>query len=191
MKKIFFFVALVSGTTMFQAILVLGLLFSLNGCQKDAPLRPDAQALNGDTKSPAESAAELYPFNLNVTLVDASNSESKSFGYIEFRQNPDTARIITLTTTLARLKPNHAYMLQRAVDPITSTACLSVSWLTLGLGLIPYSITTNNEGNAKTQLWRAVTSIARGTAFYIHFQVVDTESLQVVLVSDCYQYQVR
>ena len=41
------------------------------------------------------------------------------------------------------------------------------------------------------QLWRDVTAIPSGTEFDIHFQIIDAETLTVVLTSGCYQYTVR
>lgn len=135
----------------------------------------------------------LGPYNLDVTLFPSNLKDARigSFGFIKFRQNPDTARIITLDTYLNGLLPHHAYLLQRAVNPITDSSCSSTAWLTLGLGLVPQSIHTDAKGNGHEELFRAVTSIARDTEFHIHFQVVDSVTSMAVLGSDCYQYTVR
>lgn len=83
-------------------------------------------------------------------------------------------------------------MLQRAVNPITyNTGCSSIAWLTLGKGLQPQAIETDEHGNGKANLWRDVTATARGTSFHIHFQVIDATNLATVLTSDCFDYTVR
>lgn len=134
---------------------------------------------------------EMGPYNLDVVL----RGEGKYFGssgFIKFRQDPDTARIITLDTWVFKLTPDHSYLLRRAVNPISdSTGCSSTAWLTLGKGLQPEAIHTDEHGDGKANLWRAVTAIPRGTSFHIHFQVVDSITLAPVLTSGCYDYTVR
>ena len=130
-------------------------------------------------------------YNLDVLLN--GDAKEKQFGFIKFRQDPDTARIITLETSIKNLIPNHEYLLQRAVDAanVVDGNCTSSTWLTLGKGLTSQSLLTNAHGDGNESLWRAVTAIARGTSFDIHFQVIDATSMAVVLTSDCYQYAVR
>ena len=130
-------------------------------------------------------------YNLNVVLRADTKSSRQSAGYIEFRQDPDTTRIIELHTWVHNLEPNHSYLLQRAVNPITDPDCSSIAWLTLGLGLQPKEIQTDSKGDGHADLWRAVTTIARGTQFHIRFQIVDATTLSPVLTSDCYDYTVR
>jgi hypothetical protein len=127
-------------------------------------------------------------FNLDVTLWG-----NKSFGYLKFRQNPDAAKIIDLDILVHHLTPNHEYLLQRAVDAINVVDgnCTSTSWLTLGKGLTPQSIKTDNEGNGEEKLWRDVTAIPSGSTFDIHFQVIDAVDQSVALASECYWYKVR
>ena len=159
------FAAVLVGMAVFTAFFV--------GCKKDV-IRPVDQ-----------------PYDLDVKLFNSGKYSNVS-GFIKFRQDPDTARIIDLDTWVSGLSPDHAYQLQRAVNPIAdSTGCSSTAWLTLGLGLAPMSIHTDAHGNGHADLWRAVTSIARGAQFHIHFQVVDSLSLAPVLISDCYDYTVR
>lgn len=145
--------------------------------------------------TPDEEGVNKPPYyNLDVTLlpVDAKTSrDDLSGGFLKFRQDPDTARIITLDTWLYHLQPNHAYQLQRAADPIATGSCLSTTWLTLGMGLVAQSITTDGKGNGHETLFRNITSVARGTQFWIHFQIVDAVTQATVLTSDCYQYTVR
>jgi hypothetical protein len=130
-------------------------------------------------------------YNLDVVLN--GNAKQKQNGFIKFRQDPDTARIITLETGVVNLMPNHEYLLQRAVDAanVVDGDCTSTTWLTLGKGLVPQSILTDAHGNGNEELWRDITAIARGASFDIHFQVIDATSMEVVLTSDCYQYTVR
>ncbi|MGN6531750.1 MAG: hypothetical protein ACTHK0_08350 [Ginsengibacter sp.] len=94
---------------------------------------------------------------------------------------------------MARLIPNHEYLLQRAVDAINVVDgnCTSTAWLTFGKGLTPQSITTDADCNGEESLWRDVSAIASGSKFDIHFQIIDATSMAVVLTSDCYWYQVR
>lgn len=97
-----------------------------------------------------------------------------------------------LDTRVSLLEPNHAYILERAVNPIAdTTGCSSTAWLKLGLGLTPMSIHTDKYGNGEAHLWRDVSSVTPGTAFHIHFQVGDSVSSTPVLISDCFNYQVR
>lgn len=127
-------------------------------------------------------------FDLDVALRGG-----KSLGYIKFRQDPDPAKIITLDTWVTGLEPNHHYLLQRAVDAINMVDgnCTSTTWLTLGKGLVPQSILTDDQGKGSEEFWRDITAIPSGSTFDIHFQVVDAETMAVVLSSDCYDYQVR
>jgi hypothetical protein len=143
------------------------------------------------TSCKKENSCAFNPlYDLDVPLKSAGKSSGA--GFMKFRQNPDTARVITLDTWVTKLLPNHAYVLQRAVNPVTDiTGCSSTAWLTLGEGLQPKSILTNSHGNGNANLWRDISSVARGTAFHIHFQVVDAATLSPVLTSDCYDYTVR
>ena len=122
---------------------------------------------------------------------DRKERESDSFGHIKFRQDPDVAKIITLDVWVHGLLPNHNYLLQRAVDTNLDGNCTSTAWLTLGKGLTPQSILTDDEGTGQEDLWRDVSAIPSGSTFDIHFQIVDQDNLVVVLTSDCYQYTVR
>jgi len=146
---------------------------TVSGCKKDKP------------------APQQAPYDLDVVLY-SQEKNSQASGSIKFRQDPDTARLITLTTMVFKLSPNHSYLLQRAVNPITdSTKCSSTAWLTLGEGLQPATIHTDANGNGNANLWRDITAIARNTQFYIRFQVVDSATLAPALTSPCYTYTVR
>ncbi|MEO5592756.1 MAG: hypothetical protein ABIR15_06085 [Chitinophagaceae bacterium] len=139
--------------------------FILNSCTKDQLKDPE--------------------YNLDVLL-----SGGKSQGYLKFRQNADAAKIIDLDIKVSHLTPNHDYLLQRAVDSADNN-CTSTAWLTLGKGLTPQSIKTDNAGNGEEALWRDVTALPTGAKYDIHFQVIDAVSLEVVLTSSCYQYTIR
>lgn len=127
------------------------------------------------------------PYNLDITLKGTGNVK----GTIMFRQDPDTAKIITLDTKIEQLQPNHEYLLQRAVDTQIDGICTGTVWLTLGKGLATRSIFTNPYGKGSEELWRDISAIPSGSVFDIHFQVVDAANMAAVLKSDCYQYTVR
>jgi hypothetical protein len=135
----------------------------------------------------SNAKAETPHFNLEVVL----RGEGNSFGLVKFRQDVDPAKIITLETWVRDLAPNHAYLLQRAVDLVLDGDCTSTAWLTLGKGLTPQSIMTDANGEGRADLWRDITAIASGSTFDIHFRVIDAVTMAVVLTSDCYQYTVR
>jgi hypothetical protein len=157
-------------------------------CQKGVSNNKKLQSNDPTPESViAQTEAAVAPYDLNVLLRG-----NRGLGFLKFRQSPDTARIINLDTWLFNLKRNHTYLLQRAVNLITDpTQCSSTAWLTLGLGLTPQAIHTNNWGFGHELLWRDVTSIARGTQFYIHFQIIDSLTSETVLTSDCNTYTVR
>lgn len=155
------------------------LLFSFIACNKDV----------------SDCGVNTAPFyNLDVTLLPGTTKTDfgdHAAGFLKFRQDPDTARIITLNTWVFNLQANHSYSLQRAVDPISSTDCTSTTWLTLGKGLVPQTIDTDAKGNGHADLFRDLTAVARGTQFRIHFQIIDATTLETVLTSDCTQFTVR
>ncbi len=147
-----------------------------------------------DKNMPDEGVNTAPFYNLDVTLLPVSAKSGfgdHAGGFLKFRQDPDTARIITLDVWVVDLQPNHAYALQRAVDPITSSDCVSTTWLTLGKGLVAQAIQTDAKGNGAADLFRDITGIARGSQFRIHFQIVDLATGETVLASDCFQYTVR
>ena len=174
---------------MLKSAMAIAIFSTLYSCQKDLPAQQDPESVISGA-NPSSSASEPYHYNLNVILQN-NTGQGDSRGEIKFRQDQNTDRIIVLSTRVIRLLPNHSYLLQRAVDPIAGTGCLSTSWLTLGLGLQPQTIDTDNQGNGYAELWRDISSVAHGTAFYIHFQIVDATTSATVLSSDCYQYAVR
>ena len=138
---------------------------------------------------------ELGPYNLDVKLFSSQtkkfDSKISEFGFIKFRQDPNVPLTITLDTWVFNLTPNHDYLLQRAVNPITDNDCTSIAWLTLGLGLVSQPIHTDRFGNGMENLFRNVPASSEGTTSRIHFQIIDAVSLATVLTSDCDQFTVR
>ncbi len=127
---------------------------------------------------------ETPNFNLQVIL------RGEGFGLVKFRQPNDDALTVYLDTWVRDLEPNTSYLLQRAVDVNVDDCCTSTTWLTLGKGLVPQSITTDAEGTGRAELFRSVAAFPVGSEFDIHFQVIEEESGEVVLSSDCYQFTI-
>ena len=127
-------------------------------------------------------------YDLNVRLMGAKPNQA---GFIAFRQFPSETQFIHLYTFVKGLEPNTSYLLQRAVDTTLDGDCTSASWLTLGKGLDPQSITTNRAGFGQEELNRSVSAIPVGSTFDIHFQIVKESTMEVVLTSDCYEYTIR
>jgi hypothetical protein len=151
------------------------LALMLTGCARDtsAPvLRPQA---SWGPESPF--------FNLQVVL------RGDGFGLVKFRQPNDDATIVYLDTWVRDLAPNTGYLLQRAVDTTIDGECTSTAWLTLGKGLVPQSITTDENGTGSEALFRAVPPTP-GETFDIHFRVVNASTGAVALQSNCYQYTI-
>jgi hypothetical protein len=170
---------------LYAGILIAFFSLVIFSCQKEV-IKPQQQQEEFATTI---STANNPTFNLDVIL----RGEGNRFGHVKFRQDVDAAKIITLDTWVRDLEPNHEYLLQRAVDPINVVDgnCTSTSWLTLGKGLTPQSILTDDNGIGGEELWRDISMIASGSKFDIHFRVVDAATMNVVLSSDCYQYEVR
>jgi hypothetical protein len=153
-----------------------------------APAAPSASvatnvAASADT---APSASAEPPFNVEAIL------RGDGFGLVKFRQAKDpSANVIRLDVWVRDLTPNASYSLQRAVDTVLDGVCTGTSWLTLGQGLTPQSIDTDDRGTGRADLWRDVSAIAPGTGFDIMFRVVQRGTTNVVLQSDCYRYLVR
>ncbi len=187
LKNIFMKTKLLNAA-MFKNASIIILFFALFSCSKDNTLKEQSLSIKEVNKAlKAENSPQSVKYNLEVVL----RGEGNRSGHIHFRQNKDAAKIITLDTKVHHLEPNHRYLLQRAVDVILDGNCTSISWLTLGKGLTPQAIITDDKGNATEELWRNVAAIPSGTSFDIHFRVIDAVSSVVVLSSDCYQYAVR
>ena len=180
--------SLTTNALMIAATLLLG--FQLLSCKKSASTeeQPLLQANENNVAAQANSSGESQ-YNIEVVL----RGEGSRGGHIHFGQDRDAAKIIDLDTKVHHLEPDHEYLLQRAVDPINVVDgnCTSASWLTLGYGLTPHAIVTDDKGNGEDILWRDITAVASGSVFDIHFRVIDKLTLEVVLQSDCHQYTVR
>ena len=166
-------------------------IFNLS-CQKDSiqPNQKDKLKQLQD-EDLAAKAAKCKPHEPSFDLDVRLSGNGRGSGFIKFRQDPDEAKIVTLTTSLKHLLPNHEYILQRAVDVTIDGNCTGTNWLTLGKGLTPQTILTDAKGNGEEELWRDLSAVASGTVFDIHFQILDASSLEIVLTSDCHAYIVR
>lgn len=175
---------------LFSVLLTFIIFLFVPSCQKNNSAKDETLSAIMETatfkKKNAPTPASPH-FNLEVIL----RGEDKSFGHVKFRQANDATKIVTLDVWVRDLEPNHQYLLQRAVDINLDGNCTSTSWLTLGKGLQPQTITTDEKGTGREELWRDLSAVATGTTFDIHFRVVDAVTLAVVLTSDCYQYTVR
>lgn len=134
----------------------------------------------------AGAGPQVPPFDLEAILRGEAG-----FGLVKFRQPNDAQKVIYLDVWVRDLEANHAYRLQRAVDVPADGTCTSSSWLTLGQGLSPLAITTDDRGTGRASLWRDVSAIASGALFDIRFRIVDDTTQVPVLTSECYQYVVN
>ena len=126
------------------------------------------------------------PFNLEAIL------RGDGFGLVKFRQERDAAaNLARLDVWVRDLAPNSSYSLQRAVDTTLDDVCTGTNWLTLGQGTTAEPIVTDNRGTGRAELWRDLSAFAPGTAFDIHFRVIETGTTNVLLQSGCYQFVVR
>ena len=127
---------------------------------------------------------ETPNFNLEVIL------RGQGFGHVKFRQPNDDEKVVYLDTWVRGLAPNRSYLLQRAVDTTIDDNCTSSAWLTLGKGLAPQSIDTDDRGTGTAALFRSLAAFPEGATFDIHFRVIDAITSAVVLESACYQFTV-
>ena len=169
-------------TGILKSICILLILAACSDESEVVPVQPES--------SNARNFSPDHPFyDLNVVLF--STPRSSELGFIQFRQNVDEPKVIHLDTRVHGLEPNTNYLLQRAVDTVLDGNCTSSMWLTLGAGLSPLAIVTNDKGSGEAEIFRSVAAIAGGTTFDIHFQIIKESTSEVVLTSDCYQYTVR
>ena len=150
------------------------------------------------------STGDTPNYNLEVLLRPCTQevvgciAGGDGFGHVKFRQDGnDNAQRIDLGVWVRDLAPNTEYFLQRAVDTNLNGSCTGTSWLTLGMGTAvpPQSITTDDKGTGREDLFRVVPNPA-GTTFDIYFRIVGATNHQpdankIVLISDCFQYSVR
>lgn len=164
-----------------------------SGCSNtaDSPTAPSTSAAPGSVAvaaGPAAAAQSWGPetpnFNLEIIL------RGEGFGHVKFRQPNDEELIVHLDTWLRDLAPNTSYQLQRAVDTVVDDNCTSTAWLTLGKGLQPQSIVTDDRGTGRESLFRNLTGLAPGTEFDIHFRVIREGTSVAVLASECYQFTI-
>lgn len=160
------------------------LAIALGACADESLIAPDSTA-------PASTLASIWgpetpPFNLEAVL--RSPSGGPGFGLVKFRQPNDEFQIILLDTWVRDLTPLTSYRLQRAVDATLDDVCTSSAWLTLGVGLTPMAIVTDENGTGRAELWRSVAAFPVGSAFDIHFRVIEDATGAVVLASDCYRF---
>lgn len=127
---------------------------------------------------------ETPTFNLEVLL------RGQGFGHVKFRQPNDADAVIVLDTWVRDLSPNTSYLLQRAVDTTIDGQCTSAAWLTLGRGLTPQSIDTDERGTGRAALFRSVAAFPVGSTFDIHFRVIHAGTAEVVLESSCYRFTI-
>lgn len=133
---------------------------------------------------------ETPNFNLEVVLRPAAGGPDNGFGLVKFRQPNDADKIVYLDVWVRDLLPNHSYRLQRAVDMNVDDQCTGTNWLTLGKGLDPEAIETNDRGTGRAELFRDLSAVPIGVQFDIHFRVIDDATTAVVLESACYQFTV-
>ena len=128
-------------------------------------------------------------FNLEAQLRPVA-SGSDGFGLVKFRQPKDADKIVFLDVWVRDLAPSASYLLQRATDSNVNDDCTGTNWLTLGRGLVPQAITTDDRGTGRADLFRNLAAIPLGTQFDIQFRVIDAVNSAVVLESACYQFTV-
>ncbi len=147
---------------------------------------PSAPAATASLSGPMFQAwgPETPHFNLEVVL------RGEGFGLVKFRQPNDADAIVYLDTWVRDLAPITSYRLQRAVDVIVDNQCTGTAWLTLGQGLTPHAITTDDRGTGRAELWRSLSAFPPGSEFDIHFRVINDATGAVVLQSGCYQFTI-
>jgi hypothetical protein len=128
-------------------------------------------------------------FNDEVILRPVAGGPD-GFGLVKFRQPRDADKIVYLDVWVRDLAPNHGYYLQRAVDSNVDDICTGTNWLTLGQGLVPEAITTDERGTGRADLFRDLAALPLGAQFDIQFRVIDAATSAAVLESGCYQYVV-
>ena len=176
----------------FSRVGTLLLFVALAGCSTPRnPIAPSdasrATSASAGTTGGAGAQAwgpETPNFNLEVVLRGDAG-----FGLVKFRQPNDSAFVVYLDAWVRDLSPNTAYRLQRAVDTTLDGTCDSTAWLTLGQGMTPQAILTDDRGTGSAALWRNVPP-QPGSTFDIHFRVIEEASGAPVLESGCYQYTI-
>jgi hypothetical protein len=163
--------------------LALPALALFAACSSDPTTHPSSSLTAGGTGA-GLWGPETPQFNLEVIL------RGDGFGLVKFRQPNDADQIVYLDVLVRDLSPNTSYLLQRAVDPVVDDNCTSGDWLTLGKGLVAQSITTDENGTGREQLFRSLAAFPAGTEFDIHFRLINEATSAVVLQSECYQFTI-
>ena len=129
-------------------------------------------------------------FNLEVILRPVAGGPDGGFGLVKFRQPKDADQIVYLDVWVRDLAANGSYNLQRATDTNVNDECTGTNWLTLGQGLVPQTITTDETGTGRANLFRDLAAVPLGTELDIRFRVIDAVTSAVVLESACYQFTI-
>ena len=145
-----------------------------------------AAAAPADSVLPTRTSERYFV----AVLLPVASAPADAAGVVIFRQPRDVNKVAFLDVTVVNLAPNHSYVLQRATDSTVDDHCTGTNWLTLGRGLDPQAITTDERGFGQAHLFRDLTAIPNGTRFDIHFRVVDPLTSAVVLMSSCHQFAV-
>jgi hypothetical protein len=133
------------------------------------------------------ASPERPKVDFNAVLRPVAGGPEQGTGLVKFRQPEDAEVKVFLDVRLHHLAPQHGYYLERAVDPNVNDDCQGTNWARLGRP-DPVVITTDEKGAARAEdLWRDLTMVL-GTAFDIHFRVIDAENGATVLQSGCYQF---
>jgi hypothetical protein len=172
----------------FSQLGVLLVVAALAGCNTPGspianPAAPSAN-LTGAGVVAAAWGSETPDFNLEVVLRG-----EPGFGLVKFRQPNDSDFVVYLDVWVRDLLPHTAYRLQRAVDTALDGTCASTDWLTLGQGLTPQAIVTDDRGTGRAALWRGVPPLP-GSRFDIHFRIIEDAHGVPVLQSGCYEYAI-
>ena len=150
--------------------------------------------LAGASSAPAAARGDAHPWgserNFVALLHPVSGEPAHAFGVLLFRQPHDAEKVVFLDVLTLGLAPNHSYSLQRATDTTVDDTCTGSNWLTLGRGLEPQAIETNQLGFGRAHLFRDLATVPDGVRFDIQFRVIDSVTQEVVLVSSCHQFMV-
>jgi len=161
----------------------LAAVVPLLGCSSDLTVPEEAGGA-----SSISFAASLSP-SRNLEIILQPSGAGSGFGLVKFRQPKDEQAIVNLDVWVRDLSPNASYQLQRATDVSVNDVCDGTNWLTLGQGLLPRSIVTDDQGTGREALFRDLSAVPPGSAFDIYFRVIDAAGA-VVLQSECYQFVV-
>lgn len=175
------------GRTSGVCSVVIGLALVMPGCSRQSPTGPTPAGTAAAVSGVLEAGAPATPpFNLEVVLRAVNGGPG--FGLVKFRQPKDEDLIVYLDAWVRGLSPNTAYLLQRAVDTVVDGNCMSTSWLTLGKGLTPAAIVTDDRGTGRAELFRALPGTLEGLPFDIYFRLIASDTGVVRLQSGCYEY---